>query len=336
MLQWGSVVRNLCKHLKKKEEVMFGKLKTVAAFLVLLMICSLAGCSKTTNIFRWAHKGGSDTSKESLLADGQAALSSKDFSDALTYYNKLLDSNPNSSEALYGKAQALIGLGGLSLADLIASVVKEAQSTGSSAVIANSEFAAFFSSVRYTSSTTDLLPSTLNLTQLYHTAKLVIPVLKQIADGNGDGVIPADDPDVNINLAFFMIVQAVCRFLDSDGDDIPGDSHGDIIKVYSDFSITVPDFTAVTFAQKQMLRNQMQAGVDDAFGIDPAIYGAINYMERAIKKIGSPTGSSISDMRTNIAKLKDDIHDEINTNVNPKLSAASIALIEWHPHASVL
>lgn len=316
---------------------MFSKGKLVAVFLMLLMIFSLAGCSKTTNIFRWAHQGGSDTSKESLLADGQAALSSKDFSDALTYYNKLLDESPNSSEALYGKAQALIGLGGLSLADLIASVVKEAQSTGTSPVIANSDFAAFFSSAKYASSTTDLLPSTLNLPQLYHTAKLVIPVLKQIADGNGDGVIPADDPDVNINLAFFMTVQAVCRFLDSDGDEIPGDTHGDLIKVYSDFSMTVPDFTTLTTAQKQMLRDQMQAGVDDGFGNSSTnAYGAINYMERAIKKIGSPAGSSISDMRKNIDKLKEDIHSEIDTNVNPKLSAASIALIVWHPHASVL
>ncbi|MBI5554798.1 MAG: hypothetical protein HY920_02950 [Elusimicrobia bacterium] len=315
---------------------MFDKGKLVAVFLAVLMIFSLAGCSKTTNIFRWAHKGGSDTSKESLLADGQAALSSKDFNDALTYYNKLLESNPNSSEAMYGKAQALIGLGGLSPADLIASVVKEAQSTGNSAVIANSEFAAFFSSARYVSSATDLLPSTLNLTQLYKTAKTVVPVLKDIADGKGDGVIPADDPDVNINLAFFMLVQSVCRFLDSDRDDIPGDSHGDIIKVYSDFSMTVPDFTALTSGQKKILRDQMQAGVDDAFGIDPATYGAINYMERVIKKIGSKSGSSISDLRANIAKLKNDIHSEIDTNINPKLSAASIALIVWQPHASVL
>ncbi len=316
---------------------MLGNEKLVAVFLVLLMIFSLAGCSKTTNIFRWAHQGGSDTSKESLLADGQSALSSKDFSDALTYYNKLLDENPNSSEALYGKAQALIGLGGLSLADLIASVVKEAQSTGTSPVIANSDFAAFFSLARYTSSTTDLLPSTLNLTQIYHTAEIVVPVLKQIADGSGDGVIPADDPDVNINLAFFVTVQAICSFLDSDGDKIPGDSHGDIIKVYSDFSMTVPDFTSLTTAQKQMLRNQMQAGVDDAFGNSSTnVYGAINYMERAIKKIGSKDGSSISDMRENIDILKTDIHSEIDTNINPKLSAASIALIEWHPHASVL
>ncbi len=315
---------------------MFDKRNLVAVFLVLLMIFSLAGCSKTTNIFGWVHKGGSDSSKESLLADGRAALSSKDFSDALTYYNKLLDQNPNDSQALYGKAQALIGLGGLSLADLIASVVMEAQSTGTSSVIANSAFATFFSKAQYTSGTTDLLPDTLNLTQLYHTAKVVVPVLKQIADGNGDGVIPADDPDVNINLAFFMTIQAVCRFLDSDGDDIPGDSHGDIIKINSDFSMTVTGLTGLTTAEKQMLRNQIQTGVDDMFGIDPAIYGAINYMERAIKKIGSKDGSSISDMRENIAKLKDDIKNNVLDNVNLELSAASIDLIEWHPHASLL
>lgn len=318
---------------------MFDKRNLVAVFLVLLMIFSLAGCSKTTNIFGWAHKGGSDSSTESLLADGQAALSSKDFSDALTYYNELLGQNPNSSEALYGKAQALIGLGGLSLAELIANVVKEAQSTSTSPVIANSEFGAFFSRTQYVSTSTDLLPETLNLPQLYQTALLVVPILKQIADGNGDGVIPADDPDVNINLAFFMTISSVCRLLDDNKDTIPAGT-GDLVQVLknpdSGWTIVLPDAGTLTVSKQQDLRDQAQASIDEEYGVSvPESLGAINYLEKAINKIGAKSGSPLRDLQENLTDLKTSIKDQIDTNVNPKMDP-SIADIVWHPHASLL
>ena len=318
---------------------MFDKMKLITVFLVLLIMFIVAGCSKTTNIFRWAHKGGSDTSTESLLSDGQAALSSKDYNDALTYYNKLLEENPNSSEALYGKSQALIGLGGLSLAELIANVVKEAQSTGTSPVIANSEFGAFFSRTQYASTSTDLLPETLNLPQLYHTAILVVPVLQQIADGNSDGIIPADDPDVNINLAFFMTIRAVCRLLDDNNDTIPAGS-GDLVQVLKNsngggWSVVLPDASALTVAKQQTLRDQAQAAVDDEFGVSSSSLGAINYLEKAINKIKAKNDSAIKDLWENLDDLKTSIKDQIDTNVNPKMDP-SIDDIVWHPHASLL
>lgn len=314
---------------------MLSKKKLLAVFLITLFVLEIVGCSKTTNIFRWTHKGGSSSDTTSLMSDGQSALNSKDYNDALSYYNSILQKEPNNSEALYGKAQALVGLGGVNLADLIASVIKDAQSSTSSTVVANSDFAAFFSSKKYSGSTTELLAKNINLAQLYHTATLVVPVLKQIADGNTNGIIPADDPDVNVNLGFFMIVKAVCRFLDSDGDGNPGDD-GDVIKVYNDFTITVPDISSLTTAQKQTLRDQMQQGSDDAFGIDPNTLGAINYVEVSIKKVGSPEGSSIQDLKKNIADLKTDVKDEIDNSLNPKLVEAGVSEIVWHPHASLL
>jgi tetratricopeptide (TPR) repeat protein len=318
---------------------MFGKVKLVVVFLVLLMIFSLAGCSKTTNIFRWAHKGGSDTSTESLLSDGQAALSGKDYNDALTYYNKLLEENPNSSEALYGKAQALIGLGGLSLSELIANVVKEAQSTGTSPVIANHELGAFFSRSQFASTSTDLLPETLNLPQLYHTAQVVVPILQQIADGDGDGVIPADDPDVNINLAFFMTIQAVCRLLDDNNDSIPAGT-GDLVQVLkgsdNNWTVVLPDASSLTVSKQQTLRDQAQLAIDDELGVSsPEKLGAINYLEKAINKIKAKDGSPLKDLWANLNDLKTSIKAQIDTNVNPKMDP-SIADIVWHPHASLL
>lgn len=306
--------------------------------LVLLgsLVLSITGCSKSVNIFRWAHKGGANTDTESLLADGQSALTDKDYSDALTYYNNILEKDPDNSVALYGKAQAVVGLGGLNLADLIANVIKDAQSGSTSSVIANSEFGAFFSRAQYVSSETDLLPKSVNLAQLYKTANEVVPVLKKISEGLTDGIIPADDADVNINLAFFMMVRAACRFLDSDGDNIPGDDSGDVISVKSDFSMTVPDISDLTSAQKETLRDQMQNGIDDAFGIAPNTCGAVNYLEKAIKKIGSKQGSSIQDFKENINELKADIENEINTSLNPKLTDAGVATIVWHPHATLL
>lgn len=313
---------------------MVNKRKFMAIFLIMLMALGLAGCSKSTNIFRWAHKGGSNTDTDSLLSDGQAALSSKDYNDALTYYNQLLASDPNNSLALYGKAQSLVGLGGLSLADLIAAVIKDAQSSSSSSVVANSAFAGMFSRSKLVTSTTDLLPSTLNLPQLYHVANEVVPVLKQIADGNGDGQIPADDPDVNINLAFFMTVRSVCRLLDDNNDGIPG-GDGDLVKVNSDYTVVIPNTNTLSLAKQSTLRDQVQLAIDDMFGIAPGTLGAINYLERAINKVGSPEGSSIQDMRTNFDDMKANVKIQIDTNVNPSLDP-SIPPVLWHPHASLI
>jgi tetratricopeptide (TPR) repeat protein len=316
---------------------MFGRGKLVAFFLVLAMIFSLAGCSKTTNIFRWAHKGGSDSSQESLLSDGQAALNSKDYSDALTYYNKLLEQNPNDSEALYGKAQALIGLGGISISELIAEVIKDTATDDNSPVIANSEFGAFFSRTQNISSSSNLLPESLDLPQLYHTAIVVVPVLKQIADGNSNGVIPADDPDVNINLAFFMTIQAVCRLLDDNNDSIPGGA-GDLVQVLNsdgDWTVVLPDASTITLAKQQTLRDQVQTSINDEFGISLSSLGAINYLEKAINKVKAKDDSALKDLWNNLNDLKTSIKDQIDTNVNPKMDP-SIADIVWQPHASLL
>ena len=297
----------------------------------MLVAFGLAGCSKSTNIFRWAHKGGSDTSTDALLSDGQAALSSKDFSDALTYYNKILDGNPNNSLALYGKAQSLVGLGGLSLADLIASVIKEAQSSGTSTV-RGYELGKLFT--KNVTSVSDLLPATLDLTKLYNTAKAVVPVLQQIADGNGDGQIPADDADVNINLAFFMTVRSICRILDDNGDGVPGGT-GDLVKVNSDYTVVLPNANTLTIAKQTTLRDQVQAGLDDEFGTTSTL-GAVNYLERAILKVNSSSDSSISNLRTNINDLKASIKTQIDTNVNPNLDPSISPKILWHPHASLI
>ncbi len=315
---------------------MFGRGKLVAVLLVVALVFSLAGCSKTTNIFGWAHKGGSNTSQASLLSDGQAALNSKDYSDALTYFNKLLEQNPNDSQALYGKAQALIGLGGISIAELIAEVIKETNSSGSSPVIAHSEFGVFFSR-NHNSSSSNLLPESLDLPQLYRTTIAVVPVLKQIADGNSDGVIPADDPDVNINLAFFITIQSVCRLMDDNNDGIPGGA-GDLVQVLnddSDWTVTLPDASTITLAKQQTLRDQVQLAIEDEFGIDPTSLGAINYLEKAIIKVKAKDDSALKDLWNNLDDLKTSIKEQIDTNVNPNLDS-SIDDIVWHPHASLL
>lgn len=316
---------------------MSGRGKLVVIFLVLLMVFSLAGCSKTTNIFGWTHKGGADTSSESLLADGQAALNSEDYNDALTYYNDILGQDSDNSEALYGKAQALIGLGGLNLAELIAELVKDTALDDNSLVIANNKLGVFFSKTRYTSSTDDLLPESLDLPQLYETAILVVPILKQIADGNSNGVIPADDPDVNINLAFFMTIQAVCRLLDDNNDGIPGGS-GDLVQVLNsdgDWSVVLPDASTITVTKQQILRDQVQLSLDDEFGVALTSLGAINYLEKAINKIKAKDDSALMDLWHNFDELKTSIKDQIDTNVNPNLDP-DVDPVLWHPHASLL
>ncbi len=300
--------------------------KKVILYLLIGSFClSLTACGGF-NLFGWVHKKGSSSDKDVLIADGEVALNKKDYNDAKTYFEKVLDQDPDNSVALYGYARATLGASGLGLADIISAVIQQA-STGSGApVLSQSDFKNLFVSAQYASELDDLLPATLNLELLYSTAKEVIPKLKTIADGDGDGIIPADDVDVNVNLAILLAIRAACGLLDTDGDGLPGGT-GDLVEVYSDYSIELPtqaDLDALTEAQVSTMRDQVQYALWDIVGGGTSPYdkGALDYMLVAINKIGAGSDSALGDLKDNIdgfesdetggiAALKDLINDHI-------------------------
>ncbi|MGM0442391.1 MAG: tetratricopeptide repeat protein [Elusimicrobiota bacterium] len=136
----------------------------------------LSGC-ENSNIFSWTHAQGGDSSVVSLLSDGQKAENDGDYEEAIEYYDKILKKDPDNSEALYGKASAELKNAGLELSELVSNMINED-----------------------TQGTQDLI-SDLNFEKLEAGAKEAKDALETITSGEGDGTIPADDPDVNLNLA---------------------------------------------------------------------------------------------------------------------------------------
>ncbi len=298
--------------------------KLLTSSLLVMITFFLAGCGEF-NLFSWAHKGGSNSDVESLIADGQAALNDKDYNDALTYFNDVLAKDPDNAEALYGSAWATMGASGLGLADIISSVIKDASSSGiSPAPPLNSDFSRLFINHATGTGTEDLLPSTLDLATLYSTANTVVEKLKKIADGKSDGSIPATDIDVNINLAVCLILKAVCGILDTNADGTPAGT-GDIIEVHSDFTVTIPDdldSLSLTEQEAQYLRNQVQAGIEDISGNATTQYrGARSYIRVIVSVLNPKSGSALNDLDDNFAELDSEIRSKLITEINSYLSS---------------
>src|SRR3989339_1366640 len=104
----------------------FMRRKVLVVFFPLIALL-FAGCGKT-NIFSWAHQSGGDTSTTALQSDALTALQDKDYAKALDYFLKILEQDPNNSEAIYGYSAAKLADAGLDLGDLIASLIKQQSS----------------------------------------------------------------------------------------------------------------------------------------------------------------------------------------------------------------
>ena len=269
-------------------------------FLIIALLF-FSGCGQW-NIFKWAHKEGGSTDATALVSDGQSALNRKDYIKAKEFFAKALQANPNSSEANYGYAQAIIGASGLGLAQIISSVIQQAKSPGVP-LPAGNPFIHFVSN-SFSASQSDLLPSTLDLAKLYAVSKDAVPPLKKIADAQCDGIIPANDVDVNINLAFLLVVRAGCRVLDTNTNGNPGDS-GDVVKIDNTFDVKYPSTKPSDYTTDivNKLKEQLTLAIDDAVS-------AVHYLTVALETIQP---EAAKDLKQNSEKLKTQIEEFKNT-----------------------
>lgn len=295
--------------------------------VIMLFLFTLTGCGQW-NIFKWAHKEGTAASSDTtvLVADGEALLDKGDqasLQKAEEIFQKAVESNPRSSEANYGYARAVIAASGLGLADLISSVISSAGGSAGSLPM-NNPFISFVSA--QSGLGPNLLdPTKLNLTKLYAISKKAITPLKRIADNQTDAVIPADDFDVNFNLAFCLTIHSVCSILDWDGDGTPGGST-DMINVTGDFEVTVAGSTDLSTIQSTLknystnktiigkLRQQIYTSMNEALSpvlnpnyLTPSDYndnkGALHYLIIALGKIAPDAATELKD---NISTLATD------------------------------
>ncbi|MFH1369544.1 MAG: hypothetical protein ABII64_10530 [Elusimicrobiota bacterium] len=171
------------------------------------MLILITGCGRN-NIFSWAHSSGSVTTIDSLSSDAYTALVNKDYVKAMEYYAKILQTDPNNSEAIYGYSVATLANSGLDIASLISNMISETPS-------APSRLAPAISSLVYASPGNNLLPDTIinNRANINAAINVVLAsnLLPKIVKGLADGKIKYDSADVNINIAFCLMLRSALR-----------------------------------------------------------------------------------------------------------------------------
>ena len=231
--------------------------------LLFLAAVVLSGC-ENGNIFSWTHSAGGSNSAEALMSDADKAAYDGSYEDAIKYYDEILRKDPGNSRALYGKASAELKNSGLDLSEIIPSFLEQDESAGK-----------------------DLLGS-LNLKKLEAGTGEAIDALKAIADGRGDGTIPSDDFDVNLNLGIAIAVNEMADLLNW------AEASG-AVEIKDDFSMEVIDDAP------DELKDKLMEAKD-------AIEEAINYLKVA----ASSSGNDINEVESKFEVLLDSLDAEID------------------------
>lgn len=184
------------------------RLSVPLAAALSLLLFGLGGCGKG-NLFSFAHKAGGDSSTSALTADANAALRDKDYAKALEYYQKILESDPRNAEAIYGFSAATLADAGLDIATLVSNLVK--QQAGAPSHLAPS----IMSAAQISSNGTNILPQSIidNMPKFQAAIDKIMAegMLPGIIKGKTDGRIDPDNADVNINVAFCLILRAAMK-----------------------------------------------------------------------------------------------------------------------------
>jgi tetratricopeptide (TPR) repeat protein len=160
------------------------KLKSVWGLAALVTVSLITGC-KNNNLFGGLHDDGSGDA-ESLVADANAALASKDYDKANSYFEKALLRNPKNSDALYGQAAAAMGLSGLNVGQLVANLTTGG--SGGSSLSANISLSTERRAATPTVDPRSLLYG-IDYAKLDLALRTVIINLETIRLGRGDGKI---------------------------------------------------------------------------------------------------------------------------------------------------
>lgn len=232
--------------------------------LVIVFGVLISGC-ENANIFSWTHSGGKDKSVDALLVDAEKALYDENYEEAIEYYNEILDKDPDNSDALYGLAAAELKNAGFDIANLIPKLLDDE------------------------SVETDLID--LNYENIESGTEKAITALKQIAAGQADGAIPADDFDVNLNLGIALTLHAASSLLAWAEEERVS------VKIKEDYSIEVG---ALSSAQKANLKTKLGDAKGD-------VEDAIHYLEVA----GVISDTNIDDIMKGFESFIDEINTEI-------------------------
>lgn len=189
----------------------------VSCLTLVVAVLGVIGC-KNGNLFGDRNSPGNSSDVAVLQSDAQIALDHKDYTSALSLYERILSGDPNNSNALNGAAIAAIGAAGLDFGTVLSNIVHQngaAQSMG---------LADLISAARQGYSSQDVSPNSLlagvDLVALDAAIDRAICRLTRIVSGMSDGVIKPTDSGVLIDLACLHLIRGVLRPIRADFFDI--------------------------------------------------------------------------------------------------------------------
>ncbi len=195
------------------------------ALLIGLMLYPMTGC-QNGNLFGGLHKSGSGGAA-SVQSDAAIALRSRDFESALTLYNRVLESDPNNAEALYGASAAAMGASGLNIGQIISQLL---QQNGSGSTSSLDSFGGIIQKSRNSLSSSGTLHNPngilygVDLTRLKEELPTIRRRLEKILKGETNLTILPTDVDANVNAAIVLVIDATVTALDNDVLDVVNDN----------------------------------------------------------------------------------------------------------------
>ncbi|MEA2081174.1 MAG: hypothetical protein U9O97_00320 [Elusimicrobiota bacterium] len=275
------------------------------AALAVISVVAVTSCDNK-NLFGKFHKSGSSSSIEVLLSDAESALANDDPAEAKAIADKILLKDLNNSEALYISAAAGLKEAGLDLASIITSVMASSDTVS-----------------------TDLIPEGIDLASLAAATANAVTNLKKIADGGGDGTIPWDDVDVNLNLGIVQVLNAATMIFDLDGDSLYGEDDTDeAITLSSDFEVSIDTAILSSLSGNTTAQDQVKDAMILLVGENTAMEltggatvenptgGCLDYLDEALGAIDlGQDNDTIDDLKINVDELTGDTTSASNNTV---------------------
>ena len=166
------------------------------------MALLVGGCSKGFNLFAPLTPAIAGDKK---LADAANAYATGDYATAMVIYQKLMTDNPSSSEAKYGYVKSYVKSVGFDIGTFIKNGTGHGAPPFAAPVVGVAKGPVL-------DSRTD--PFGINIAKMQNLSNNLITYLGPIADGLCDGVIPANDVDVNASLAFSYLLRGILNVVD--------------------------------------------------------------------------------------------------------------------------
>ncbi|MFH1283552.1 MAG: hypothetical protein ABII27_07805 [bacterium] len=275
-------------------------------FVIMSIALFIVGCSRDSNLFKFAHKSGSNSSVESLMNDAEIALQEKDYSSAINYYLQIIAKDPYNADALYGLSQAKFN-SVLPIGEIIANFIQNDVALASPPTFSNMLYAAAGTTPH--SINDSVLPPSVNAQSIIQVAQEIVVYLRRIINEGTHGRITSDNVDVLVNCAFVVLIDAVANAIDFNNNGIIGDS-GDAVRIYNDFEYQLIS-SVVDASNKADLINRVD-------NVTAAINEAILYLDKAITKLNLKSNSVI-------AELKNDLLTDLQPSID-QLKAEILAL----------